>query len=242
MTTPIQQLNNYAQTTLAVGCTSAALTINVTSAAGHPTAGNFMLRIDDVAPATTFEIVEATAVSGTVYTVTRGQEGTTGIAHNAGAFVGNEPTAAMLQRGAVWNAAYLHARMRRAAAQSLANNVQTVLAFDTIDSDSSSSCAVPAGTYTVKIAGLYRLYVRISFSTAAAITFMGVGVFKNGAALDTLAWQSFTASSANPTVGGETFVPLAIGDVITAWAWQTTGTAQNTAGTCVMYVEYRGPA
>jgi len=57
-----------------------------------------MVRIDDASPATTFEYVECTAISGTTLTVTRGQEGTTGIAHNAGAFVGNDLTAAMLGR------------------------------------------------------------------------------------------------------------------------------------------------
>jgi hypothetical protein len=57
-----------------------------------------MVRVDDVAPATTFEYMECTAVAGTVLTVTRGQEGTTGIAHNAGAIVGNDMTAAMLIR------------------------------------------------------------------------------------------------------------------------------------------------
>jgi hypothetical protein len=57
-----------------------------------------MLRIDDASPATTFEYVECTGVSGTTLTVTRGQEGTTGIAHSAGAFVGNDLTAAMIQR------------------------------------------------------------------------------------------------------------------------------------------------
>jgi hypothetical protein len=104
MPTPQQQVANYVQTTLSVGCTNVATTITVTSAAGLPTAGNFMLRIDDVPPATTFEIVEVTAVAGAVFTVTRGQEGTTGIAHNAGAFVGNDLTAAMLQRAFAWGA------------------------------------------------------------------------------------------------------------------------------------------
>jgi len=93
-----QQLSNYVQTTLASACTNIATTISVVSAAGLPTSGNFMLRIDDVAPATTFEYAECTGVSGTTLTVTRGQEGTTGIAHSAGAFVGNDLTAAMILR------------------------------------------------------------------------------------------------------------------------------------------------
>jgi hypothetical protein len=93
---PDQQINNYVQTTLSVGCTNVATAITLTSAAGLPTVGNFRLQINDVAPATTFEIVEVTAMAGAVATVVRGQEGTTGIAHNAGAIVGNNITAGML--------------------------------------------------------------------------------------------------------------------------------------------------
>jgi hypothetical protein len=98
MPSAIQRLTNYVQTTLASGVTSGATSISVVSAAGLPTSGNFMLRIDDPAPATTFEYVECTNVAGTTLTVTRGQEGTTGIAHSAGAIVGNDLTSAMLIR------------------------------------------------------------------------------------------------------------------------------------------------
>lgn len=96
---PDQQLNNYAQTTLASSCTNVAVTLSVVAVAGWPTVGNFMLRIDDVAPATTFEYVLVTAVNvgANQVTVTRAQEGTSGIAHNAGAFVGNDLTAGMIQ-------------------------------------------------------------------------------------------------------------------------------------------------
>lgn len=68
------------------------------SVAGWPTIGNFRLRIDDAAPATTFEVVDVSSVNVGANQVTcaRGQEGTTGIAHSAGAKVGNPVTAAML--------------------------------------------------------------------------------------------------------------------------------------------------
>lgn len=95
---PTQQLANYAQTTLSAGCTNVATLLSVVSVAGWPTVGNFRLRIDDVSPATTFEIVEVTSVNvgANQVTVTRALENTSGIAHNAGAFVGNDLTAAML--------------------------------------------------------------------------------------------------------------------------------------------------
>lgn len=95
---PGQQFVNYVQTTLASGCTNIATVLTLVSVAGLPTVGNFRLRIDDVAPATTFEIVEVTSVNvgASQVTCTRAMEGTSGIAHSAGAFVGNKITAAML--------------------------------------------------------------------------------------------------------------------------------------------------
>lgn len=100
MTVPVQQLNNYVQTTLASGCTSIATVLTLTSLAGLPTSGNFMLRIDDALPATTFEWVEVTSVNigASQVTATRGQEGTSPIAHSSGAAVGNKLSAAMLLR------------------------------------------------------------------------------------------------------------------------------------------------
>lgn len=99
---PDQQIANYVQTQLALAATNVALTFTLVSVAGLPTVGPFRLRIDDPAPATTFEILEVATVNVGANTVTcaalgnRGLEGTTAIAHPAGAFVGNEITAAML--------------------------------------------------------------------------------------------------------------------------------------------------
>lgn len=71
------------------------------SVAGWATVGDFWLRIDDPAPATTFEWVKVTSVNvaGNQVTVARGENGTTGIAHNAGAFVGNKIPAIALPWG-----------------------------------------------------------------------------------------------------------------------------------------------
>lgn len=90
-------LTNYIQTTLSANALSGDATLTVTSVTGWPTTGTFILRIDDVYPATTFEFVLVTSVNvgSNIVTVTRGQEGTTGIAHTAGAFVGNVVTAGM---------------------------------------------------------------------------------------------------------------------------------------------------
>jgi hypothetical protein len=101
MTASAQQFTDYAQHQLASSATNAGLTLTWDSVAGWPIIGNFMLKVDDPSPATTFEWVEVTSVNvgANQTTVTRGQNNTTGIAHSAGAFGGNKVPAAMLVRG-----------------------------------------------------------------------------------------------------------------------------------------------
>jgi hypothetical protein len=98
-----QQIANFVQTTLAAAITNTATTATLVSVAGIPTVGPFRLVIKDAAPATTYEITEVASVAVATGVVTfsagaagRGLEGTTAIAHSAGAFVSNDITAAML--------------------------------------------------------------------------------------------------------------------------------------------------
>jgi len=72
-----EQLVNGTQTTLNGTITAIATSLIVTSATGFPTVGNFRLLIDS-------EIVLVTAVSGTTFTISRAQEGTTGASHTSG--------------------------------------------------------------------------------------------------------------------------------------------------------------
>jgi hypothetical protein len=71
----MEQFANAAATTLFGAITSGATSLVVTSATGFPTVGNFRILIDA-------EILLVTSVSGTTFTVTRGQESTTPTAHN----------------------------------------------------------------------------------------------------------------------------------------------------------------
>ena len=198
---PIQQLANYAQTTLAASCTNAATTITVTSAAGLPTLGNFMLRIDDASPATTFEYVECTAVAGAVLTVTRGAEGTTGIAHNAGAFVGNDLTAAMLQRSVSLG----------------------TLAFATVTADQgtffgSTDITGVAATFTALAGRRYSIAVKIAYSSTVAAdvvqTMINEGVTQIDIAYHSLATAGqseyvYYVAVVTPTVGAHTYKVVA---------------------------------
>ncbi|OAI41007.1 hypothetical protein AYO40_00565 [Planctomycetaceae bacterium SCGC AG-212-D15] len=82
----MEQFANNAQSTLASAIGNGALSLTVQSAAGFSTQGNFRIQIDN-------EIMLVTNVSGNVFTVSRGQEGTSAASHNAGACVTQELTA-----------------------------------------------------------------------------------------------------------------------------------------------------
>ena len=84
---PIEQFANNAQTTLNGANTSGAASLTVASAVGFPAAAQFRIRIDD-------ELLLVTAGAGTTtWTVTRGMESTSAVAHSSGATVTHVLTA-----------------------------------------------------------------------------------------------------------------------------------------------------
>jgi rRNA-processing protein FCF1 len=81
---------NNANTTLASSLTNVATTMSVTSASAFPSPTGsqyFYCTLADAATQTTIEIVKVTAVSGTTFTIVRGQDGTSGTAFASGAVV-----------------------------------------------------------------------------------------------------------------------------------------------------------
>src|SRR5262249_51500022 len=86
--TMAEKFSNNAQSTLLAGIAVGDTTLQVASAALFPGSGNFRLVIDS-------EILLVTAVSGNTFTVSRGVEGTTAAAHNAGSLVTHVLTAAV---------------------------------------------------------------------------------------------------------------------------------------------------
>lgn len=85
-----EQFANNAQTTLGVALGPAETTVDVSSAAGFPSLAPFRILIDS-------ELMTVTAGAGTTsWVVTRGIEGTTPAAHNAGAVVSHIITAGAL--------------------------------------------------------------------------------------------------------------------------------------------------
>lgn len=75
-----EKFKNIGQSTLSAGVDASTTTMPITSVSSFPTDGNFRILIDA-------EIMLVTAVSGSNFTVVRGQEGTTGASHSSGATV-----------------------------------------------------------------------------------------------------------------------------------------------------------
>ena len=81
---------NNCNTTLNGGITAVATSMVVTSATGFPAPTGsqyFYCTLADAATQTTLEIVKVTSVSGTTFTIVRGQDGTTGTIFSSGAVV-----------------------------------------------------------------------------------------------------------------------------------------------------------
>lgn len=73
----MEQLANNPVTTLSANINNSVTSLTVVSASLFPTSGNFTIKIGT-------ELLRVTAVSGTTFTVARGQEGTTAASHSSG--------------------------------------------------------------------------------------------------------------------------------------------------------------
>jgi hypothetical protein len=90
------KFSNLASTTLASGVSDTATSLSVTSASLFPTLGGSDYFYATIGTGTGSEIVKVTAISGTTFTVVRGQDGTTAISHSSGAEFSLRVTAAAL--------------------------------------------------------------------------------------------------------------------------------------------------
>lgn len=84
-----EQFANAASTTLSGSITNSATSLVVASASAFPSSGNFRILVES-------EIMLVTGVSGTTFTVSRGQENTTAVGHNTGVSVTHILTAGAL--------------------------------------------------------------------------------------------------------------------------------------------------
>src|SRR5581483_11731149 len=81
-----EQFSNNAQSNLSAAITAGAVSLTVANASTFPMPGQFRILIDS-------EILLVTAVVGNTFTVSRGQEGTTAVAHVQSAYVTHVITA-----------------------------------------------------------------------------------------------------------------------------------------------------
>src|SRR5436305_15125369 len=87
----IENFGNNCQSTLSAGINSSVTSLTVADASTFPSVGNFRVVVDS-------EIMLVTAVSGTTFTVTRGQELTTAASHSSGASITAVLTAGAIQQ------------------------------------------------------------------------------------------------------------------------------------------------
>lgn len=112
----MEQFANLANTTLASPMLIGDTSLVVSNAASFPTVGNFRIIVEA-------EIILVTAVSGTTFTVSRAQEGTTAFGHSTGATVAHILTAgAIAQVRGDWQT-LLDLDLTAAATQTIFNTV-----------------------------------------------------------------------------------------------------------------------
>lgn len=105
-----ERLANEAQSTLTAGIDDNDLTLTVAAASAFPNAGNFRLRVEDAdddgnPTGENVELMLATAVASSTFTVTRGIESTTAVAHAAGSVATHVLTAGGITQYVTENAA-----------------------------------------------------------------------------------------------------------------------------------------
>jgi len=91
------QFSNLASTTLASGVSSSATSVSVTSASSFPSLGSGDYFYATIGAGSGSEIVKVTAISGTTFTVVRGEDGTTAVSHSSGADCALRVTAGTLE-------------------------------------------------------------------------------------------------------------------------------------------------
>jgi len=158
---------NNANTTLASSLTNVATTMSVTSASAFPSPTGsqyFYCTLADAATQTTIEIVKVTAVSGTTFTIVRGQDGTSGTAFASGAVVSLRLVRASLNDFPKLDESNTFTQLQTINTIAVSGSTSTtpVLSFN------ASNCPIASGT---AISGSYLQFVLQNTSgTASAST------------------------------------------------------------------------
>jgi hypothetical protein len=214
-------VKNNASSILAADITNVATSLTVASGEGarFPTS-NFHITIDN-------EILKCTTRSGDVFTVTRAQEGTSAAAHNQGAAVRLNITAAIIQE----LQELLTERsctVNRQANQSIPTNIWTAIQFDTEEWDTDNIFDPAQNTrLTCKTAGRYLISGTVRFAENTTGIRMAM-ICRNGSTTDRLA-NYFGGMDINGrwSASFTTLVNMIVDDYIELYVWQNTGDALN---------------
>jgi hypothetical protein len=178
------------------------------------------------------EIVYVTVHSGsaTTATVVRGQENTAVRAHDTGEFWVVGPTTRDFNKG------FYAARMYRGAAASY-GAATTVLQYDTVSWDSSSSCTTgAAAAYTASANGYY--WVSMVFGIASSVSGQSVQalIYVNGVEVAGGAQSVSTNSGQGITSTCTDRVYAAAGQTIQGWQNTNTGNPASQVGATNQYI------
>ena len=158
---------NNCNTTLNGGITAVATSMVVTTATGFPVPTGsqyFYCTLADAATQTTIEIVKVTAVSGTTFTIVRGQDGTSGTVFASGAIVSLRLVRASLNDFPKLDETNTFTQLQTINTIGVSGSTSTtpVLSFN------ASNCPIASGT---SISGSYLQFVLQNTSgTAGAST------------------------------------------------------------------------
>lgn len=183
-----------AETTLGASASDSTTTLTVASSSGFPSVDfPVVLDADDDAKR---EVVIVTGVSGTTWTVTRGQDGTSGVAHDSGAMValvavpslwgdlhdrveahthggGTDGTAvATGDLTGHTEAAHKALGLAQATAQVKNTDSQSISAGSEVtvvldETDWAANCSLASNTLTITYAGTYRVFAEAQGSSSS---------------------------------------------------------------------------
>lgn len=126
-----------------------------------------------------------------------------------------------------------HFQGYQASAQSIPNTSLTVIAIDTtaVDTYGGHSNVTNNSRYTVQTggAGWYRVTVSLGFVASGSGSRL-IEIHKNGAVIKMMqAGTDCTGVAINAAIQCTVYVPLAVGDYVEGFAYQTSGGALNTS-------------
>lgn len=210
---------NNANSTIAGALTNTTTTINLQAGTGvlfpNPTSGQaFKLTLLDAATKTLTEIVLCTARSTDTLTVVRAQEGTTGLAWNAGDLIANDLTAGTMQ--ALAQTATISGSYYQGTDTGSANAVQVATLIPTL---------------TTPVAGQVFLITKGTASNTGAVTMQIAGgatisvVYEDGSPLNAGDWAANAAAQLYYTGGVFQFLACEVNPAVRTFFATDSGTA-----------------